>query len=191
MLQVLTAVPKERVTRQTKGLFRMKEEVIMPEKSYTDELVEHIRQTCRFDWMMIEHVKLDDVVTDYVLVGPKGVFLIHINRTTAPVHVTNRDYRLQTSLGWNAVYPHPIEELDVLTRNVRATLKRLCGQPVPVTSLLIFPETERLKVERVKSFCGTSFELVDRIITKTKLEALSEATIKQIAYLSTERQVHK
>lgn len=191
MLQVLTAVKKEPLKRQTKGLFRTKEEVIAPPKSYTDELVEIIRHTCRFDWMMIEQVELGDDVFDYVLVGPKGVFLVRINRTTSAVHMTNRDCRVETSLGWKNIYPHPTEELERMTKQVRSALKKECGQAVPVTSFLIFPETERLKVERVKSNCVDSFELVDTVIAKTKLELLSEATIKQVAYYCAERQIHK
>ncbi|KGI85254.1 hypothetical protein JY98_03030 [Exiguobacterium mexicanum] len=191
MLQVLTAVKKEPEKRQTKGLFRTKEEVITPPKSYTDEIVEIIRHTCRFDWMMIEQVELGEDVLDYVLVGPKGVFLVRINRTTSAVHMTNRDCRLETSLGWKNIYPHPMEELERMTKHVRSVLKRQCGQAVPVTSFLIFPETSRLKVERIKANCAETFDVIDDVITKTKLELLSEATIKHIAYYCSERQVHK
>ncbi|OGX80700.1 NERD domain-containing protein [Exiguobacterium sp. SH3S2] len=191
MLQVLTAVKKEPVKRQTKGLFRTKEEVILPPKSYTDEIVEIIRHTCRFDWMMIERVEIGDNVLDYVLVGPKGVFLVQINRTTTAVHVTNRECRLETSLGWKNIYPHPVEGLEQMTKQVRSLLKKECGKAVPVTSFLIFPEASRLKVERVKANCEDSFEAIDKVIAKTKLELLSEATIKQIAYYCSERQLHK
>ncbi|MFL9650905.1 MULTISPECIES: nuclease-related domain-containing protein [Exiguobacterium] len=191
MLQVLTAVKKEPEKRQTKGLFRTKEEVIAPPKSYTDEIVEIIRHTCRFDWMMIEHVQLGEDVLDYVLVGPKGVFLVRINRTTSAVHMTNRDCRLETPLGWKNIYPHPIEELERMTKQVRSALKKECGQAIPVSSFLIFPEAERLKVERVKANCADTFDVVDAVITKTKLDLLSEATVKQVAYYCVERQIHK
>lgn len=190
MLQVLTAAEKKPIKQQTKGLFRMKEEVIMPPKSYTDQLVEQIRQTCRFDWMMIEQVQLGESTFDYVLVGPKGVFLVQINRTSASVHLTNRICRTESQFGWKQVYPHPIEELDRVTKEVRALLKRECGQAVPVNSFLIFPEAERLKVERVKANCATSFDIVDRVVGKTKVDSIAEPTVKQIAYYCSERQTH-
>ena len=191
MLQVLTAVKKEPEKQQTRGLFRTKEEVITSPKSYTDEIVEVIRHTCRFDWMMIEHVEIGDHVLDYVLVGPKGVFLVQINRATAAVHMTNRECRLESSLGWKNIYPHPIESIEQMTKQIRSLFKKECGQPVPVTSFLIFPETSRLKVERIKANCEDSFDVIDNVIAKTKLELLSEATIKQIAYYCSERQLHK
>lgn len=190
MLQVLTATAKEPVKQQTKGLFRLKEEVVAPPKNYTDQLVEQIRHTCRFDWMMIEQVKLGEDVVDYVLVGPKGVYLILINRTTASVHLTNRICRTETSFGWKQVYPHPIEELGRMTKQVRSLFKRECGQAIPVTSFLIFPEAERLKVERVKANCATSFEIVDRVVEKTRLDSITEPSVKQIAYYCSERQIH-
>lgn len=191
MLHVLTAAPKEPEKRQTKGLFRTKVEVIEPAKSYTEELVEVLRQTCRFDWMMIEHVKIDATLFDYVLAGPKGVFLVKINRTTSAVHMSNRECRHETSLGWKTIHPHPIHELDEMTKQIRGRLKRQCGQAVPVTSFLIFPETSRLKVERLRANCSSSFEIIDDVISRTKLELLTEPTIKQIAYYCSERQVHK
>lgn len=190
MLQVLTAVSKEPTKRQTKGLFRTKEEVIAPPKSYTDEIVEIIRHTCRFDWMMIEQVKISDNLFDHVLVGPKGVFLIRINRTMSAVHMTNRDCRIETSLGWKNVHPHPVVTLDEVTKQVRSKLKKECGKAIPVTSFLIFPEASRLKVERIKSNCSSSFEIIDEVIGRTKLELLSEPTVKQIAYFCSERQLH-
>ena len=96
MLQVLTATEQEPVKQQSKGLFRLKEEVVTPPKNYTEQLVEQIRHTCRFDWMMIEQVKLGGELFDYVLVGPKGVYLVRINRTSASVHLTNRVCRTET-----------------------------------------------------------------------------------------------
>ncbi|STO08346.1 MULTISPECIES: NERD domain-containing protein [Exiguobacterium] len=191
MLQVLTAVPKEPVKRQTKGLFRTKVEVVDPPKSYTDEIVEIVRHTCRFDWMMIEHVEIASTLFDYVLVGPKGVFLVRINRTTAAVHISNRECRLETSLGWKTIHPHPVTELESVTKQVRNRLKKECGQAVPVTSFLIFPETSRLKVERVRANCASSFEIIDDVISRTKLELLTEPIIKQVAYYCSERQLHK
>lgn len=191
MLQVLTAAEKEPVKQQTRGLFRMKEEVVVTPKNYTDHLVEQIRQTCRFDWMMIEHVKLGDDLIHYVLVGPKGVFLIQVNRTSATVHLTNRNCRTETSMGWKHVYPHPIDELERVTKQVRNRLKKECGQAIPVNSFLIFPEAERLKIERVKANCDSSFDIVNNVINKTKLNLLTEPMVKQIAYYCSERQIHK
>ncbi|WP_270814074.1 NERD domain-containing protein [Exiguobacterium sp. CinTr1] len=191
MLQVLTATEKQPVKQQTKKLFRVKEEVMKAPTCYTDRLVENIRQTCRFDWMMIEQVKLGDDLVHYVLVGPKGVFLIQLNRTPAPVHMTNRECRTETSMGWKQVYPHPVTELERMTKQVRSRLKKECNQAIPVYSFLIFPETVRLKLERIKANCGDSFALVDQVINKKNLETLTEPLVKQIAYYCSERQVHK
>lgn len=78
-----------------------------------------------------------------------------------------------------------------MTKQVRTRLKKECGQAIPVYSFLIFPETEQLKLKRVKANCGDSFAFVNQVISKTNLETLTEPLVKQIAYYCSERQVHK
>jgi len=177
MLQVLTQ--KEKVTQKT-TFFRLKPQP-PAEISYLDQLVDEVRLTCRFDWMLVEDVEIGGRLIDYALVGPKGLVLVDV-RQLKQVHLTNTEYRVMTKHGWKRSTSHPGEELKAVCRLMREMLKKNYDLAIPVFPVLVYPKATDLRKERLKLAVGTDFSIVKEVIEQRKGSPLVEKQIKQVAY---------
>lgn len=182
MLQVLSCATNDSSLQKAKRFFKLKSNPKSSYRSYEQDIIESIRHTCRFDWLLIERVQLGEQIVDYVLVGPKGVYLLFIHRHAQAVHVTNRFCKIETTHGWKQVVPHPIERANDVARSTRALFKGFCGLAVPVNAITLYPNTVHLRTERLQANCSTDFSFINHVVNRTKKSILSETTVKQVAY---------